>query len=448
MGYDVNYNALDYAQSAQICQQVYGQLQSVETQLLRASVRAQECQREAQTQCWVNGIGNRGYSLGILADKLRTGYHHAAEAVIGARRLEEKVHAAIENYVRAETRIENSILVSAKWQILLDAWNSTRNNDSRPPTTDMETLLKLFVLLSSPRDRFGFARPQPLMMHETTEKLADFISTWGPLRSKELHLGDAQPVEQVEIDGTLNGYYQLHKILNDAGPSDDGQILIAEAEQDGENVYLVILPGTQGEGNGNNPFDTYGIIDAFSLESENFAGPISEALHITGAREGDEVILSGYSQGGIHIANLMKNRFLRKKFKMEKMLTLGSPIGHIDLPEDIRSLSIEDSKDMVPGTDGVENKRKKDQITVKFDGPRFEEQLDEGLFGKPHDLDNYGDHLEELVENPIPDLHENLREFGLPPGPLRFRKFKIERKERPRNTKHENWEEEKYGSAR
>ncbi|WP_404287304.1 hypothetical protein [Glutamicibacter arilaitensis] len=448
MGYDVNYNALDYAQSRQICQQVYGQLQSVETQLMRASVIAQECQQQAQTQCFAAGIGNRGYSLGILADKLRTGYHHATEAVIDARRLEEKVGAAIENYVRAETRIENSILVSAKWQVLVDVWNNMRNNDSRPPTKDMETILKLLVLLSSPRDRFGFARPQPLMMHETTEKLADFLSTWGPLRNKDLKLGDRESVKQVQVDGKLNSYYQLHKILNDADPKDDGKFIIAEAEKDGKKVYLVILPGTQEEGDHNNPFDTYGIVDAFSLESENFVGPINEALDISGAREGDEVILSGYSQGGIHIANLMKNKFLRKKFKMKKMLTFGSPIGHIDLPEDIRSLSIEDSKDMVPGTDGVENKRKKDQITVKFDGPRFEEQLDEGLFGKPHDLDNYGDHLKEMVDNPIPDLHENLREFALPPGPLNYRKFKIERKERPRNTKHEKWEEEKYSSGR
>ncbi|MGP5048787.1 hypothetical protein [Glutamicibacter ardleyensis] len=448
MGYDVNYNSLDYAQSRQICQQVYGQLQDVQAQLLRASVRAQECQQQSQNQCLANGVANHGYAVGVLADKLRTGYHHATEAVLDARRLEEKVSAAIENYVRAETRIENSILVSGKWQILVDLWNNTRHNDSRPPTQDMENILKLFVLLSSPRDRFGFARPQPEMMHETTQNLAEFIKIWGPFRNKELKLSDSDPVEKFESDGTVNTFYKLHQVLNDAGPEEDGKILIAEAEKDGKNVHLVILPGTQPDSDGQNPFDTYGIIDGFGLDSENFAGPIAEALEISGAQDGDEVILSGYSQGGIHIANLMKNKFLRKKFKMKKMLTFGSPIGHIDLPEDIRSLSLEDSKDMVPGTDGTENTRKKDQITVKFDGPRNEDQLDDGLFGKPHDLDNYGDHLKEMVENPVPDLQDNLREFAIPPGPLTYRKFKIERKERPKNTKHEEWEAEKYRMGR
>ena len=101
-----------------------------------------------------------------------------------------------------------------------------------------------------------------------------------------------------------------------------------------------------------------GIADGFGLESDNFVDPLDEALEISGAKEGDEVILSGYSQGGIHVAQLMKNKFLKHKYKMNKVLTLGSPIGNIDLPEDVRSLHVEDRKDMVPGTDGTANPNK------------------------------------------------------------------------------------------
>lgn len=433
MGYDVNYNSLDYADSRAICQLVYQRLQDVQEQLVHASMDAQRCQDDANLQCLAAGVGNRGYSMGILAEKLRTGYQHAVETVIEARRLEERVAAAINNYVSAESSIENRMLLATKETIWAEFLTELRTNNFRPPTQNMETMLNLLILSFLPRNPFAQSQPLRQTMHESTQDITKFLGKFGPSRNKEVVITEAGPIEKVEVDGSLGSFYELQKILNDAGPENDGQILIAKTKQDGHDVYLTILPGTQEDHDGKNPFDTYGIVDGFGIESENLVGPIIEALEISGAQEGDEVILSGYSQGGIHVANLMKNKFLKKKFKLKKMLTFGAPIGHIELPEDIRSLSIEDRKDMVPGADGTPNKRREDQITVIFDGPRIEQELPEGIFGKPHNLDIYGDHLQEINEHPHPELMENLREFSLPPGPLNIRRFQFERKDRPKN---------------
>lgn len=424
MGYDVSYNSIDYAESRSICQQVYSQLQGIEQRLMNSAVKVDQCQSDVNLQCAVAGIGARGYNLGLLADYLRSGYRHAYEAVLAARTLTERVDAAIENYESSEALVEKLMLESGWKQTAESFVDQTINNGNRPPTRNMQDMLRLLMLLN-PWNLLRQDMDSEELVTQTTRELTETLAKIGP--GYTLQLTEKSPKESIIIDGTLESYAQLHRVLNDGGEPKESQIIVAQVDP---NKYMVVIPGTQDGMGGPNPFDTIGIVDAFSKESENLVGPISEALEDSGAGPTDEVILTGYSQGGIHVANLLKSKLMRKKFKITKGLTLGSPIGGISIPKDIKTLSIEDSKDMVPGTDGRQNRTTDEQMTVIFDGPRQEVKdllPPDGTFGPPHSLKNYSDHLKELEAEPKPEIREQLEAFRLPPGPLQFKRYKIRR---------------------
>ncbi|MGN0127387.1 hypothetical protein [Glutamicibacter soli] len=429
MGYDVNYNAVDYADSRAICVDVYTRLQQMELSLLRAAQQAAQCQDDVNLQCSIAGVAARGYNLALLAEHLRNGYLHATEAVIAGRRLDERVRAAIENYESAE-QVTEKMLLAANWlHVVTRFLQETSGNGNRPPTQQMETMLQL-LMLANP---WNILRPEAGMdalVTETTKQLGEAIGTMDP--DGRLELTGEQPPEQLQAKGNLDDYATLHRLLYDGGAEEQGKFVIAQLDS---KTFVLVLPGTQDGFGGANPFDSMGIVDGFGRDSENFAEPIARALEYSGAGPGDEVILTGYSQGGIHVANLLKNKLMRKKFTMTRALTLGSPIGGIPVPSEVRTLSVEDSKDMVPGTDGRQNRTSPRQMTVTFDGPRkdVEDALPQGgVFGPPHSLPNYEDHLRELQRNPAPDVRKQLEAFMLPPGPLTFRRFKLERKSLPK----------------
>lgn len=424
MGYDVSYNSIDYAVSRSICQQVYSQLQGIEQRLMSSAAKVDQCQSDVNLQCAVAGIGARGYNLGLLADYLRSGYRHAYEAVLAARTLTERVEAAIENYESSEALVEKLMLESGWKQTAQSFVDQTLSNGNRPPTRNMQDMLRLLMLLN-PWNLLRRDKDSEELVTHTTRQLTETLAKIGP--GYTLQLTEKSPKESIDIDGTLESYAQLHRVLNDGGEPKKSQILVAQIDP---NKYMVVIPGTQDGMGGPNPFDTIGIVDAFSKESENLVGPITEALEDSGAGPTDEVILTGYSQGGIHVANLLKSKLMRKRFKITKGLTLGSPIGGIAIPKDIKTLSIEDSKDMVPGTDGRQNHTSPEQMTIIFDGPRQEIKdllPPDGTFGPPHSLDNYSDHLKELGTEPKPEVREQLEAFRLPPGPVYFKRYKIRR---------------------
>ena len=427
MGYEVNYNSLDYAEAGEICQRVANDIDGICDVLLKAAQAADRCQRDLDLQCMVSGIGARGYNVGLLGDLIRDAYQQSREGQITAFDLTAKVSEAMRNYEVAESAAERMVLASTGAVLVGDFISETRDNDWRPPLESMEMFLRL-VFSYLPRLPFGSNLTLTEQIEDAAKDLSGFIRRLGEDRNTEIQLTGQDPPQTVEIDGKMQSYFQLHQMLEGEGTENNGKIMIVKADDD---TYIAIFPGTQNDSEVPSPFGPEGIADGFGVESENFAKPLDEALEISGAKEGDEVILSGYSQGGIHVAQLSKNKFLKHKYKLNKVLTLGSPIGTIDLPEDVRSLSVEDQKDMVPGTDGGPNPGKGEHYTTTFPGPRehLEDILpDDGIFGAPHNLKNYGDHLLELDENPKLEIREHLEKYYLPESLVKIRMFKLERK--------------------
>src|SRR5690606_3553408 len=145
MGYEVNYNELDYAQAGEICQQVTHDINDVVDALANASQTADRCEADMNLQCMVSGIGARGYSVGILGDLIRKGYHQAREGEIQAFELTGKVSEAMRNYEAAEAAVERMMLTSTRSVLIGDFISKTRENGWRPPRENMQTFLRLLM---------------------------------------------------------------------------------------------------------------------------------------------------------------------------------------------------------------------------------------------------------------------------------------------------------------
>ena len=93
----------------------------------------------------------------------------------------------------------------------------------------------------------------------------------------------------------------------------------------------------------------------------------------------EPVLLVGHSQGGMVAAALAAGD---TPYDVRHVVTAGSPTAQVDLPPDVRVLSLENRGDVVPLTDGEANRPSVGQVTVQFDAGG------EGLPGH-HDYPRY-----------------------------------------------------------
>ena len=181
---------------------------------------------------------------------------------------------------------------------------------------------------------------------------------------------------------------------------------------------------------GMNPWDTAGIAEGMGFGSQHVAVAVGEALVQAGAKPGDTVVLSGYSQGGIHAANLAGDTRLSDTFDVSYVLTVGSPVALAALPKTTKALHLEDRRDMVPGTDGSPNPAGRNRVTVYFDGPGPSEEMPNTGFGQAHKLANYREHARDLRGATDPGIAESTGQLATllaGSGSLTVRSYQLRR---------------------
>jgi hypothetical protein len=172
-----------------------------------------------------------------------------------------------------------------------------------------------------------------------------------------------------------------------------GRIEVIEVDGGAGPAWVVIIPGTQQDAlpEGTNPFDPAGIAEALGYDSASTAQAIREALRQAGAEAGDQLVVVGYSQGGIHAMNLSKDRVVLAEYDLKFILTAGSPVGGISPAPGIRSLHLEHEQDWVPGADGQANPDTRDRVTVTLTNPLAVPPPQDFGLGPGHRLENYAD---------------------------------------------------------
>ncbi|MEJ5913303.1 hypothetical protein [Pseudokineococcus sp. 1T1Z-3] len=140
----------------------------------------------------------------------------------------------------------------------------------------------------------------------------------------------------------------------------------------GTTRFVVVVPPTQTTGSmtspeTTNPADLGSDLRAVGHVPSAASRSVVLALQEAGARPQDQVLLVGYSQGGIVAAQLAADPALREVARVDAVLTAGAPVGGFDLPDDVAVLSLEHEEDWIRATDGEANPATPARTTVSRD---------------------------------------------------------------------------------
>lgn len=171
----------------------------------------------------------------------------------------------------------------------------------------------------------------------------------------------------------------------------DAVVQVVTVESPSGRAYVVQIPGTQAWGlrRAGNPVDLATNAHLVAGDRTQLAHAVVSAMRSAGIPAGAPVMLTGHSQGGMIAAAIAADPQYRDDFNIRAVLTAGSPIGRIAVPEDVAVLSIEEEQDLVPKLDGAANPDRPNWVTVTRD-------LDEGsptergrTIDAAHSLENY-----------------------------------------------------------
>ncbi|MBE0010435.1 MULTISPECIES: hypothetical protein [unclassified Arthrobacter] len=191
----------------------------------------------------------------------------------------------------------------------------------------------------------------------------------------------------ITVDGTAAGLLQRIDSLDAEGP---GIFEVLKVQRPEGPVFVVVLPGTQGTAAvaTDNPFDPTGIVEAVHYDSTFVADAVHRALAESGASRGDRVMVVGYSQGGMHAANIAQDPRVVEDYSLELVLTAGSPTGR-EASGDATYLHLEHADDWVHQVDGTANPDEHNRVTVTLEEPAEDVPTSEKGLGPAHKLPTY-----------------------------------------------------------
>ncbi len=364
------------------------------------------------------------------------------------------VATARSTYEQVEAAAQRSMNEARGNLLPLTVMLDLANNKGRPRTQTTEDLInELPSFLGFP---FGFLRDtehggmfRTPVADRFYPQLTEFLREQKLLHLAPIEVRGRGEDRVVQFDGTIETLVELQKLAELEPP---GSLLVTRFEGNDGPVYVLTIPGTQSdplkdidgtcrrvrgtdsEPRLENPWDGTGIVEGMGNGSKNLIPSIEEALRESGAGDGDRVVVTGYSQGGIHAVNIVNDDYLNELFDFQYLSTFGSPTGQVPVPQDTHALHLEDKNDLVPGTDGNRNPEERNRLTVIFDGPGGPIESGNDGFGEAHKLENYESHAKELPGSRDPGVIESLGLLGTLFGPSRrgkVRPFRLGRQPEP-----------------
>lgn len=167
--------------------------------------------------------------------------------------------------------------------------------------------------------------------------------------------------------------------------------------EDGTRSWVVAIPGTQEAGfGGPTTTDMASNLELLAGVPDDRTETVRRAMLQAGIRPDEPVLLAGHSQGGMAAMRVAAS--VGDSFMIAGVLTAGSPVGGMWLPDDIPALHLENQQDFVPAADAAPNPDQINRTTVVRDlsvpvagaelaGERVESLGD--LFLVPHELTTY-----------------------------------------------------------
>lgn len=197
---------------------------------------------------------------------------------------------------------------------------------------------------------------------------ARFATDGTPLAPKILDSGRAIDGPQAAgspLDTILDDMVTSYKYTSDMNP-DDTNVVRVRITGD-PPVFTAVIPGTTlaledpngwgGDPEGTDwPANVNLVGSGSSSAKESVMAAIDLAVRDYETRHGPiqgrpVVNLAGHSQGGILAANVASERFFASRYDVNAVVTVGSPIGSINVGKDTRVLSIVNEHDVVSRID-------------------------------------------------------------------------------------------------
>lgn len=157
---------------------------------------------------------------------------------------------------------------------------------------------------------------------------------------------------------------------------------------DGTRSVIVNVPGTEdwGTTHQGNYFDLTSNVQLMGQHDAAIQRAVEAAMRKAGVTSQTPVMLVGHSQGGIIAASIAADRH----FNVESVVTAGSPIARIPIPDDVQVLSLENRQDVVPKLDGRDNPGTANWTTVTGDlAGTQSETADGSTIGAAHKETSY-----------------------------------------------------------
>lgn len=127
---------------------------------------------------------------------------------------------------------------------------------------------------------------------------------------------------------------------------------------DGQGAWIVEVPGTQdwSAKSPTNPADLTANLAAVAGLPSTLYPAIEQALRTSMAKAGvkpgtEPVMLAGHSQGGIVATRMAQDQRFRSTFRVTQVMTAGSPVSNMALPDSVKSLDLAHRRDVVPRLD-------------------------------------------------------------------------------------------------
>ncbi|MET0929417.1 MAG: hypothetical protein ABWX74_07855 [Aeromicrobium sp.] len=178
--------------------------------------------------------------------------------------------------------------------------------------------------------------------------------------------------------------------------NDPGQVQVIRVDHGTDPpTWIVQIPGTQdwSPTRTDNPVDLTSNITMMAMPDQTvIEKQVAAAMTAAGIQPGEDIMMTGHSQGGITAASMASDPSLREDFDITSVVTGGSPIGRFDIPDDVSVLSLEHEQDAVPKLDGVDNPDQPNWTTVTRELTDDDGTLDgqRGPAGA-HSVPNYAD---------------------------------------------------------
>ncbi|MGH3721802.1 MAG: alpha/beta hydrolase [Pseudonocardiaceae bacterium] len=245
----------------------------------------------------------------------------------------------------------------------------------------------------------------PITQAGLTTLLASAYPAEGAPKLTNLGLDDNRTTPPHNLKDLVNelAYRNKEKIVYSAnGPTIPNIDVRKVIGADGTTSYIVDIPGTKvwnfpgcDHGSAN---DLGANLNAMAGNPTTLEAGVRDALSQAGAGPSDPVMLVGHSQGGIVAARAANDFVTSGQYNVTHVVTAGSPIGRIPIPDNVQVLSLENSGDIVPHLDASDNPATANRTTVTFDHQT-------GSVGGNHELEgNYVAAAEQLNNSTDPSV--------------------------------------------